>query len=143
LADDTQLNPGKGGDLISTDDIGGGVKVQNVKVAFGVGGTMQQVDGDNPLPIQQIVGTTTVRSSPTNTADAQVLPVNADRLRADFFNDADKDYLLGEGSAPVTLTDFTVRLRPGGMYASNFAGELRGFFVDAPTSGRLMVTEVT
>ena len=39
MVDNTELNSGTGGDVISTDDIGGGIKVQRVKVQFGADGS--------------------------------------------------------------------------------------------------------
>jgi len=51
MSDDTQLNLGAGGDLISTDDIGGGVKVQRNKMQFGVDGSAVDVSAINPLPV--------------------------------------------------------------------------------------------
>lgn len=61
MADNTQLNAGSGGDIISTDDLGTS-KVQNVKVAFGPTDTMTQVSTLNPLPVtapasQAVTGT--------------------------------------------------------------------------------------
>ena len=51
MADDTTLNPGFGGDVIATDDIGG-IKYQRVKFVIGGDGVN---DGDvaagNPLPV--------------------------------------------------------------------------------------------
>ena len=52
MADNTLLNIGSGGDLIATDDIAG-VKVQRVKVGFGVDGTYTDSALTNPLPVQQ------------------------------------------------------------------------------------------
>lgn len=51
MADNTQLDLGSGGDLISTDDIGGGVKVQRVKAQFGADGSATDVSTANPFPI--------------------------------------------------------------------------------------------
>ncbi len=51
MADNTQLNPGTGGDVIASDDIGPGVKYQRVKLTLGADGVN---DGDvasgNPMP---------------------------------------------------------------------------------------------
>jgi hypothetical protein len=51
MADNTTLNPGVAGDTISTDDIGGGVKVQRVKVQVGADGAAADVHAGNPLPV--------------------------------------------------------------------------------------------
>lgn len=50
MSDNTQLNPGTGGDIISTDDISG-VKVQRVKVQFGTDGVAADVSASNLLPV--------------------------------------------------------------------------------------------
>ena len=50
MADNTELNPGTGGDVIATDDISN-VKHQLVKVEFGADGFATQVSDNNPLPI--------------------------------------------------------------------------------------------
>ncbi len=49
MADNTQLSPGAGGDLISTDDLGT-EKVQRVKVQYGVDGSATDVSASNPMP---------------------------------------------------------------------------------------------
>ena len=54
MSDNTQLNPGTGGDVIATDDIGG-VKFQRVKVNFGVDGAATDVSAVNPLPVAILV----------------------------------------------------------------------------------------
>jgi hypothetical protein len=52
MADNTLLNAGTGGDTISTDDVGGGVKVQRVKVQYGADGSAADVDNaGNGLPV--------------------------------------------------------------------------------------------
>ena len=51
MANDTDLNPGVGGDKISTDDLLG-VKTQNVKLRLGATGVDDGlVDAANPLPV--------------------------------------------------------------------------------------------
>lgn len=51
MADNTELNPGAGGDIAAADDIGG-VKYQRVKLTLGADGVN---DGDvasgNPIPV--------------------------------------------------------------------------------------------
>ena len=50
MADNTTLNTGTGGDVMSTDDLGT-VKVQRVKVQFGIDGTAADVTSFSPLPV--------------------------------------------------------------------------------------------
>ncbi len=51
MPDNTTLNAGSGGDTISTDDLGAGVKVQRVKVQFGADGSATDASPANPLPV--------------------------------------------------------------------------------------------
>ena len=67
MSDNTQLNPGTGGDVVATDDIGG-VKYQRVKVNFGVDGVSTDVSSANPLPVV---------SSPASNAWGQSIAVVA------------------------------------------------------------------
>ena len=48
--DNTQLNPGTGGDMVRSTDVGG-VKTQHAKIAFGGTGVATTVDNLNPLPV--------------------------------------------------------------------------------------------
>lgn len=50
MADNTTLNPGVGGDVIASDDIGG-VKYQRVKLEYGEDGSATDVSLTNPLPV--------------------------------------------------------------------------------------------
>ena len=67
MSDNTQLNPGTGGDVVATDDIGG-VKYQRVKVNFGIDGVSTDVSSANPLPVV---------SSPASNAWGQSIAVVA------------------------------------------------------------------
>ena len=49
MADNTTLNPGTGGDVIASDDIGG-VKYQRVKLAVGAEGSATDATATTPLP---------------------------------------------------------------------------------------------
>lgn len=60
MADNTELNAGTGGDTISTDELAGGVKVQRVKIQYGVDGSATDVSDSNPLPIDDAGGSITV-----------------------------------------------------------------------------------
>lgn len=64
MADNTVLNSGTGGDTISTDDIAG-IKVQRVKVQYGVDGSATDVSDTNPLPIDDAGGSITVDGTVT------------------------------------------------------------------------------
>lgn len=59
MADNTTLNPGTGGDLVSTDELStingsvapAGLKVQRVKAGFGADGSLTDVSSVDPLPV--------------------------------------------------------------------------------------------
>jgi hypothetical protein len=50
MADNTTLNPGTGGDVIASDDIGG-VKFQRVKISVGADGSATDATETTPLPV--------------------------------------------------------------------------------------------
>ena len=99
MADNTELNPGTGGDIAATDDIDG-VKYQRVKLTLGADGVN---DGDlsaaNPMPV---AGAVTVGNFPAQTAltDAQLraAPI-ATALQAEG-----AEYWPGYGGSPDTAT---------------------------------------
>jgi len=51
MADNTTIAAMAGGDTIATDDIGGGVKVQRVKVGHGADGSYSDASATTPLPV--------------------------------------------------------------------------------------------
>lgn len=59
MADNTTLNPGTGGDVIASDDVGG-VKYQVVKLAVGADGAAALVANANPIPVSDAGGALTV-----------------------------------------------------------------------------------
>lgn len=73
MADNTTLNAGAGGDVISTDDIAG-VKVQRVKVQHGADGSATDVSAASPMPVdgsgvtQPVSGTVTANLGATDNA---------------------------------------------------------------------------
>ena len=106
VADNTTLNAGSGGDTIATDDLGGSVKVQRVKVGWGPDGTLNDTDdaagkglpvnvrGSGSLALQasQTSGVTNATTTRTTTTGLDIY--------------ADLDTLLnvtGAGAATGTL----------------------------------------
>lgn len=84
MADNTQLNTGTGGDLLSTDDIGGGVKVQRTKVQYGADGSATDVSSTTPLPVSQPLnwqayGSARVTIEPTELFFDQLETLDANR----------------------------------------------------------------
>lgn len=126
---------GDGGSSISVDDNGSSLTVD---------GTVTANAGTGTFAVREINGTTSARTTNIATVDGVVLASNANRIRATFFNDADQDFLLGEGTTAVSSTNFTARIKPGGFYSlDDYTGEVRGFFTAALGSGRLLITEIT
>lgn len=72
MADNTVLNAGSGGDTISTDDLGGGIKVQRTKQTWGVDGTSTDVTLTTPLPVSPLGFPVTVATDVTRPADTAV-----------------------------------------------------------------------
>lgn len=102
------------------------------------------VTGTGSLRTTKATGATGTRTTSTTTVDAQILASTATRIRYTVFNEADKDFLLGEGTAAVTTSDFTARIKPGESWSSDdFSGQVRGLFTAALGSGRLQITEIT
>lgn len=60
MADNTELSAGSGGDIIATDEVGGAVKHQLVKVEFGGDGVATMVSATDPLPVKLSDGTDTL-----------------------------------------------------------------------------------
>lgn len=73
MADNTQINPGTGGDILSTDDLGT-YKVQRVKVQFGADGSASDVSTSNPLPSNITDGTSVAAIKAASTAAAATDP---------------------------------------------------------------------
>lgn len=70
MADNTTLNAGSGGDVIRTDDIGGGVKVQAIKIIEGADGVDDGfVSATNPLPVSTLGFPKTIKVDVTRPAD--------------------------------------------------------------------------
>lgn len=77
MADNTVLNPGSGGDVMATDDIGG-VKHPRFKIEFGPDGVATEVSAINPLPVigQGAAANSTFRASTTEVTLALTVGVN-------------------------------------------------------------------
>ena len=70
MADNTQLGPGAGGDLMGTDDIGG-VKYQRNKLIHGADGVNDgDVSTSNPLPVTLGLTDTQLRANPVPVSGA-------------------------------------------------------------------------
>lgn len=103
MADNTELNPGHGGDIYAADDVGG-IKFQRVKLAVGDDGVNDgDVSKNNPMPvaaqgelIESIEGLRMAVQSLTRSV-GQSMPDTAGRLRV----------LVDQISASLTLAAVT------------------------------------
>lgn len=111
MADNTTLNPGTGGDVISTDDIGGSVKVQRVKVQIGVDGAADDVNVGNAMPVRIVASTSSVSRIAVNTGSTTLAAADPDRLRLVVVNDSSTSCYVKYGTA-ATPNSLTYRLSP-------------------------------
>ena len=111
MADNTTLNPGTGGDVISTDDIGGSVKVQRVKVQIGVDGAADDVNVSNAMPVRIVASTSSVSRIAVNTGSTTLAAADPDRLRLVVVNDSSTSCYVKYGTA-ATPNSLTYRLSP-------------------------------
>lgn len=72
MADNTELNPGSGGDTIATDQISG-IKYQYIKLTFGGDGVVTPVTGAAPLPVTDAALTTAISGVATQATIAAIL----------------------------------------------------------------------
>lgn len=110
-----------------------------------VSGTVTANAGTGTFTAKETRSTAATRSSVTAAAtDIQILASNANRLGASVYNDADKDLYIALGTAAASLTSFTQKIAPGGMYEVpfNYTGVVRGIWATSPT-GSARVTEYT
>lgn len=145
MADDIVLNPGVGGALLATDEIGGR-HFELIKINLGADG----VDGGmvtpvNPFPVQSYAAVGTQTNVAGAIADTLLLAANASRKGATIYNDAAGGnrlrILLSTVAASSTV--FTVRLSGGDYFELPFGytGMVRGIWDIA--AGTARVTEFT
>lgn len=105
-----------------------------------------QVDSSGYLKVREATGGTGTHDPVANAiADAEVLPANANRKGATFYNDGD----VGEANVYLALgfaasdAAFTVLLEPGDYYElpAGYTGAVRRYASAA--TGTLQVTELT
>lgn len=147
MADNTTLNLGTGGDVISTDDISG-VKVQRVKNQFGADGVAIDVaDADGArLPVQLAkAGTATRTSVSDSAASVTLLAANAARKGAVVTNDSSGTLYLALGAAAATLTDYTKKLEQDQSWEVPvcYTGIIVGIWGTDPNDGGARVAELT
>jgi hypothetical protein len=110
MADNTTLNPGTGGDVISTDDLGA-VKVQRVKVQIGADGAAADVNVGNAMPIRTVASSSSVNAVSTSGTSATLASASAGRLRIIVVNDSSATLYVKYGTTASSI-DWTVKLAP-------------------------------
>jgi hypothetical protein len=124
MADNTTLNPGTGGDVIASDDIGG-IKFQRVKPAWGVDGSAVDTSEANPLPvaaygelIEAIEAMRFVVQSLTRSI-GQMMPDTANRMRVNVeAGTLPTVTTVGTVSTVTTMATLTNQTQIGGLAAT-------------------------
>lgn len=144
MADNTALNAGSGGDTISTDDLGAGVKVQRVKVQYGVDGSATDVEGTHGMPVRPAAcATATLTNVASSASTTSLLASNANRLGVILFNDSTSTLYLKYGTTAST-TSYTYSIEAGGtweMLNPLYTGAIDGIWSSA--NGNARITELT
>jgi hypothetical protein len=110
MADNTTLNAGTGGDVISTDDLGS-VKVQRVKVQVGVDGAAADVNVGNAMPVRTVASSSSVSAVSTSGTSATLASASSGRLRIIVVNDSSATLYVKYGTT-ASASDWTVKLAP-------------------------------
>ena len=140
MADNTTLNPGTGGDVISTDDLGA-VKVQRVKVQIGTDGSAADVYSANAMPVRMIASSSSVSRVSVNTGSTQLAAANSGRLRLVVVNDSTTTLYVKYGNTASSIS-YTYRLEPGSTLEESAYTGLVDATLDTGT-GHAHVTELT
>lgn len=116
MADNVPITAGTG-TTIATDDIGGGVQVQRVKPVFGPDGSATDPTLDDGLPIE-VTGAAAcaLANVAASATSVPLLAANTARRGASIYNDSASAYLYVKHGTTASLTSFTARVRPGGLY---------------------------
>lgn len=124
MADNTRMNPGADGDLISSDELTtinggaapGGLKVQRVKIGFGSDGDLKDATTTEPLPVSSfkpLTGSSPAVASVGVTSSSAVAS-NASRKGLVLTNLSGSNISFGIGSAAVLNQGIT--LNPNGTW---------------------------
>lgn len=142
MADNVSIDPGTT-TPIRTDDVGGGVQVQVVKLTDGTGGSDIGIPGDGGgLFVQEAKGSPAFSDfAVTDAAAVLVAPANADRKALIILNDTggrvwlkdDSSVAVGDGLPVASGVPFTDDVTTGDWYARAQTG----------VSGTVYVVEVS
>ena len=146
MADTITINPGAGGPVVATDDIGG-VHHQRVKIEFGADGSATDVSSSDPLPVRAQPGTGSALAAPFHLVaaggtNATVVKASAGHLHGWFvYNNAGSVRKLvfhNTASTPTASAGvyFTLPIPAGGAANLSFA-------VGIPFSTGIAITTVT
>lgn len=144
MADNVQLNPGVGGAIIASDEIGA-AQYQRIKLTLGGNGVD---DGDlasgNPMPVREVRPTTgTVTSVAGSATNVTLLASNTSRLGVVIYNDSTA-ILYVKFAATASTTSFTYKVFAEGALtvpAPCYTGSIHGIWASATGSAR--ITELT
>jgi hypothetical protein len=124
MADNTTLNPGTGGDVIASDDIGG-VKYQRVKPAWGVDGSAVDTSETSPLPVaaygELIEALEAMRFAVQSLTRSigQMMPDTANRMRVNVeAGTLPTVTTVGTVSTVTTMATLTNQTQIGGLAAT-------------------------
>lgn len=148
MADNTTQS---GADTIATDDLAtlngsasSGVKIQRVKVGFGVDGDSTDVSGANPLPTKQESDVATVTSVAASVTSVTVIAANANRrgLTLHSTTASALAYVrLGGSAATAALGGHTLDMGAGAYYEAPFGYTGAITAIWAAATGGFNVTE--
>jgi hypothetical protein len=121
MADNTTLNPGTGGDVIASDDIGG-VKFQRVKPAWGVDGSAVDTSEASPLPVAaygeliEAIEAMRFAVQALTRSIGQMMPDTANRMRVNV--EAGTLPTVTTVGTVTTVTTMTNQTQIGGLAAT-------------------------
>ena len=124
MADNTTLNPGTGGDVIASDDIGG-VKYQRMKPAWGADGSAVDASVANPLPVAaygeliEAIEAMRFAVQALTRSIGQMMPDTANRMRVNVeAGTLPTVTTVGTVSTVTTMATLTNQTQIGGLAAT-------------------------
>lgn len=145
MSDNTTLNTGTGGDIISTDEVTSlngnastGVKIQRVKVMFGDDNSARDVSDTYPLPVYLPSSQALVNRSSTITTGGtaqQLMASNTSRMGWSLRNNSIGSLWFNELGSTAIIGQPSFELKAGEYYESppNGSGESAISIIGATT----------
>lgn len=131
MADNTTLNTGTGGDVISTDDVttlngsaSSGVKVQRVKIMYGDDNTARDVSLTYPLPSYVPGSTLTDRSGTITTGNTAQTLMASNSSREGWYirNNSSASLWINELGSTAVQSQPSLEIKTGELYESPAGG---------------------